>query len=429
THRLLARSIEFSKLALVVIDEEQRFGVAHKERLKTLRKDVHVLAMSATPVPRTLQLSLAGVRDLSLIETPPRDRMAVETAILPFDQRLVREAVEFELERGGQVYYVYNRVETIDEFAGTLRDVIPGLRITVGHGQLDEKELSKRMHAFEAGEHDLLLATTIIENGIDIPNVNTMLVHHADRFGLSQLYQLRGRVGRSDQLAYCYLLVSPDKILSQDARKRLDAIREFTELGSGFRVAGRDLEIRGAGNLLGAEQSGHIAAVGIETYLKMLEETVAELKGERPVEDVSVSIDLPVAMSIPESYVGDDNLRMEIYQRVASSEEGEAALAEELRDRFGEPPESVRTLIRVAALKAKAESMRLQSITSSGRRLVLRLRQDAKIDPSKLIRLMEERPGHTFSPAGALTVTGVERNELVERATELLDELAPADAA
>ncbi|MEO1084661.1 MAG: transcription-repair coupling factor, partial [Acidobacteriota bacterium] len=296
THRLIAKAIAYKKLGLVIIDEEQRFGVAHKERLKTLRKDVHVLAMSATPVPRTLQLSLAGVRDLSLIETPPRDRMAVETAILPFDPRLVREAIEYELDRQGQVYYVYNRVETIDNFAEFLKELYPGLKVTVGHGQLEEKELSERMHAFTAGEYDVLLATTIIENGIDIPNVNTMIVHNAHRFGLAQLYQLRGRVGRSDQLAFCFLLVPGDQVLSEDARKRLDAIREFTELGAGFRVAGRDLEIRGAGNLLGAEQSGHIGAVGIETYLKMLEETVAELRGEAPPEEVSVQIDLPLQM-------------------------------------------------------------------------------------------------------------------------------------
>ncbi|MEM9554112.1 MAG: transcription-repair coupling factor [Acidobacteriota bacterium] len=429
THRLLARKVQFPTLGLVIIDEEQRFGVAHKERLKQMRKDVHALAMSATPVPRTLQLSLAGVRDLSLIETPPRDRMAVETAILPFDPRLVREAVEFELERGGQVYYVYNRVETIDEFAAYLREVVPGVKVTVGHGQLDEKELSRRMHAFTAGEYDVLLATTIIENGIDIPNVNTMLVHQAERFGLSQLYQLRGRVGRSDQLAYCYLLVAADRILSEDARKRLDAIREFTELGSGFRVAGRDLEIRGAGNLLGAEQSGHIAAVGIETYLKMLEETVAELRGESVPEQVSVTLDLPVQMSIPEDYVGDANLRMEIYQRLASGEEPEDELLAELRDRFGAPPEGVRMLLRVASLQRAAEAMRLQSISARRQKLVLRLRQDALIEPEKLIELVQARPGYHFSPAGALTVEGVPGHEAIDRARELLDYLAAAPTA
>ena len=424
THRLLARKVDFPNLGLVVIDEEQRFGVAHKERLKTMRKDVHVLAMSATPVPRTLQLSLAGVRDLSLIETPPRDRMAVETAILPFDPRLVREAVDFELEREGQIYYVYNRVETIDNFAHYLKELVPGLRVTVGHGQMDEKELARRMHAFTAGEYDLLLATTIIENGIDIPNVNTMLVQNAERFGLAQLYQLRGRVGRSDQLAYCYLLISGDRVLSEDARKRLDAIREFTELGAGFRVAGRDLEIRGAGNLLGAEQSGHINAVGIETYLNMLEETVAELKGEAVIDTVSVALDFPVPAAVPESYVGDGNLRMEIYQRLATGDEDEDMVLEELRDRFGEPPEPVRNLVKLARVKAEAESLRLQSISARRGKLVLRLRQDAQVEPERLVELVHHRPGTHFSPDGALTLQGVEDGDSIAAAREALQFLS-----
>ena len=281
THRLLSKDIEFNRLGLVVVDEEQRFGVAQKERLKQLKKNVHVLAMSATPLPRTLQLSLAGVRDMAVIETPPKDRMAIETAVLPFSEELVREAIEYELARGGQVFYVYNRVESIEQHGRRcLRELVPGLRVAVGHGQMDERELYRRMHAFTAREYDVLLATTIIENGIDIPTVNTMLIHRADRFGLAQLYQLRGRVGRSRELGYCYLLVPADAPLTDEARRRLEALREFTELGAGFRIAGRDLEIRGAGNLLGAEQSGHIAELGIETYLKMLEETVRELKGE-----------------------------------------------------------------------------------------------------------------------------------------------------
>ena len=305
THRLLGRDVKIPNLALLIVDEEQRFGVAQKERLRELKKNVHVLAMSATPVPRTLQLSLAGVRDLSVIETPPRDRMAVETAILPFSRELIREAVDFERDRQGQIYFVFNRVEGIEEFASFLREVVPDLRLTIGHGQMDENELARRMHDFKQGEFELLLATTIIENGIDIPNVNTILVHQAERFGLAQLYQLRGRVGRSNQLAYCYLLVPGDRVLSREASQRLRALKEFTELGAGFRVAARDLEIRGAGNLLGPEQSGHIAAVGIETYLRMLEDTVRELKGEVVEEAASVAIDLPLPMALPEEYIGD----------------------------------------------------------------------------------------------------------------------------
>jgi transcription-repair coupling factor (superfamily II helicase) len=423
THRLLSKDVRFAKLGLVVVDEEQRFGVAQKERLKQLKKDVHVLAMSATPVPRTLQLSLAGVRDMSVIETPPKNRMAVETAIVPFDAALVREAIEYELERGGQVYYVYNRVESIEEAQRMLKELVPGLRVTVGHGQLPEDELSRRMHAFTAREHDLLLATTIIENGIDIPNVNTMIVHRADRFGLSQLYQLRGRVGRSSQLAYCYLLVPGDRILSEDARKRLAALREFSDLGAGFRIAARDLEIRGAGNLLGAEQSGHIAAVGIETYLKMLEETVRELSGEVVPEAPSTAIDLPVPLAIPESYVADPNLRMETYRTLVAGDKTEREILDELADRFGPVPPEVETLLEVAAVKRLAESLRVQSIGSHKGELVIRLRQDARIDVERLVEMVHGGDGIAFSPTGVLTVTP--RGEsLLQAARRTLQELA-----
>jgi len=424
THRLLSSDISIPNLGFLIVDEEQRFGVAQKEKLRELKSSVHVLAMSATPVPRTLQLSLAGVRDLSLIETAPRDRMAVETAIIPFTPELVREAIEFERERGGQVFYVYNRVETIDRFAGYLREMIPDLKLTIGHGQMNENELARRMRAFKQGDYDLLLATTIIENGIDISNVNTMIVHNADRFGLAQLYQLRGRVGRSRQLAYCYLLVPSDRALTDVSRKRLTALREFTELGAGFRVAARDLEIRGAGNLLGAEQSGHIAAVGIETYLRMLEETVRELRGEVVDEGPSVALDLPVSMAIPHDYVRDANLRMELYRKLASGDVPEDELVAELRDRFGPPPEAVYGLLRVATLKRLAESMRIQSISASGRKLRIRMRTDARIDLDRLVRLVSQRPGTEFSPQGVLTAELEDGRGPVDMAQELLEELA-----
>ena len=424
THRLLGRDIDMPCLGLVVIDEEQRFGVAQKERLRELRRNVHVLAMSATPVPRTLQLSLAGVRDLSLIESPPRDRMAVETRILPFSGDLVREAIEFEVERGGQVFYVYNRVEDIEGVLRYLRDLVPGLRITVGHGQMEEAELGRRMRAFTAGEYDLLLATTIIENGIDIPNVNTMLVHRADRFGLAQLYQLRGRVGRSDQLGYCYLLAPPDTVLSPEARKRLVAIREFTELGAGFRIAARDLEIRGAGNLLGAEQSGHIAEVGIETYMKMLERAIAELRGEAPSEAPSATVSLPSAMSIPEDYIGEISLRLEIYRRLADADEDPATLLAELRDRFGPPPEPVHALIQGAELKRIAEGLGVQAIAHRNDRLTIRLRRDAKVDVDRLVRFVSERDGAAFAPDGVLTLRDVPGRESMEISLQLLELLA-----
>ena len=424
THRLLGRDIQIPKLALLIVDEEQRFGVAQKERLRELKKNVHVLAMSATPVPRTLQLSLAGVRDLSVIETPPRDRMAVETAILPLSRELIREAVEFERDRQGQTYFVYNRVEGIEEFASFLREVIPDLSLTIGHGQMDENELARRMHAFKQGKYELLLATTIIENGIDIPNVNTIIVHQAERFGLAQLYQLRGRVGRSDQLAYCYLLVPGDRVLSREASQRLRALKEFTELGAGFRVAARDLEIRGAGNLLGPEQSGHIAAVGIETYLRMLEDTVRELKGEVVEKAASVAIDLPLPMALPEDYIGDANLRMDVYRRIASAEGSDEEIIAELRDRFGPPPAQVYDLIEVAGVKKLAETLRVQSISLRGAKILLRLRRDTRIDVDLLVRLVSEEEGLSFSPSGVLSVERDPGTKLGGQTRALLERLS-----
>jgi transcription-repair coupling factor (superfamily II helicase) len=429
THRLLSRDMEIPNLGLLIVDEEQRFGVAQKERLRELKKNVHVLAMSATPVPRTLQLSLAGVRDLSVIETPPRDRMAVETAIVPFTAELMLEAIEFEREREGQVYVVFNRVEGIEQFAAYLQEIVPDLRLTIGHGQLDENELAARMHAFKNKEFDLLLATTIIENGIDIPNVNTIIVYRAERFGLAQLYQLRGRVGRSNQLAYCYLVVPKDRVLTEEASQRLRALREFTELGAGFRVAARDLEIRGAGNLLGPEQSGHIAAVGIETYLKMLEDTIRELKGETIEEMPSVAIDLPLPMAIPEEYLGDANLRMELYRRIGAGEIADEDMISELRDRFGPPPPQVYQLLSVAALKRQAERLRIQSISLSGSKLQFRLRRDARVDVDHLVRVISERSGLSFSPSGVLSADRQEDRPLSEQAREILDLLqAPQEA-
>jgi transcription-repair coupling factor (superfamily II helicase) len=425
THRLLSRDIEVPRLGLMIVDEEQRFGVAQKERLKVLKKNVHVLSLSATPVPRTLQLALAGVRDLSVIETAPRDRLAVETAIVPFAPELVREAIEDELERGGQVYYVYNRVEGIERIAEFLRELLPDLRLTIGHGQLEEAELARRMHAFTAGEYDLLLATTIIENGIDISNVNTMIVHRADRFGLSQLYQLRGRVGRSNVLAYCYLTIPSDRVLSDVARQRLTAIREFTDLGAGFRVAARDLEIRGAGNLLGAEQSGHIVTVGIDAYLKMLDETVRELKGETIEREVSAAIDLPVSAGIPPEYLEDANVRMEIYRKIAAAETPEEEVLAELRDRFGQPPPPVLRLLEIAALKRLADGLRVQSISAKGGEVRIRFRRDSPVDVDRLIRFVSELPGASFSPSGVLALTGLAGGRFVAATREALEGLRP----
>ncbi|MDH3743735.1 MAG: transcription-repair coupling factor [Acidobacteriota bacterium] len=425
THRLLSKDVQLARLGLLVVDEEQRFGVAQKERLKELKKDVHVLAMTATPVPRTLQLSLAGVRDLSTIQMAPRNRMAVETSIVPFSPELIREVIEYELGRGGQVYYVHNRVAGISELAERLREICPQARLVIGHGQLGENKLARRMHAFKRGEYDLLLATTIIENGIDIPNVNTMIVHRAHQFGLAQLYQLRGRVGRSSRAAYCYLLTEPEKILSVESRRRLEAIQEFSELGSGFRVAARDLEIRGAGNLLGAEQSGHVAAVGLETYLGMLDQTVRELKGEEIEDRPAAAINLPVEAAIPEDYLADANLRMDFYRRIAAAETAESELLAELRDRFGSPPDPVLRLLEMGALKRLAEDLRVQSVSSSGLSLQIRFRKDTRAEVDRLIALVSSHEEFTFTPTGVLTIQNVSREDLVARAREVLHQVSP----
>ncbi len=422
THRVLGKT-PFRNLGLLVVDEEQRFGVGHKEQLVESRKNLHVLSMSATPVPRTLQLALGGVRDLSLIETPPRDRMAVETAVVPFSKQLIREAAEHERGRGGQVYYLYNRVRDIEDIAARLKSWLPDFRIAVGHGQLPEDELAKRMHAFQDGEYDLLIATTIIANGIDIPNVNTMLVHNAQMFGLGELYQLRGRVGRSARLGYCYLMVPGDRVVTETARRRLTAIREFTELGAGFRVAARDLEIRGAGDVLGAEQSGHIASVGVETYLKLLDEAVRVLKGEDVEEPVSCAIELPGEAGIPNTYVAEPGLRLDLYQRLGEIETNLDQLLEEMVDRFGPVPPEVEALFVVTALRRRAELMRVQSLTYKHGSLYLRLRTDAKVDVEKLIQWMEEEPSVTFSPTGVLTVDDVDPAQAIAASEELVEQL------
>ena len=319
THRLLSKDVVFHDLGLLVVDEEQRFGVAHKERIKQMRKKVDVLTMTATPIPRTLNMSLVGIRDMSVIETPPKDRLAIQTNVVRFDQQVIAKAVRSELARGGQVYFVHNRVQSIYAIGDLIQRLVPEAKIVVGHGQMGEDELERAMVDFMARKFDILLATTIVENGLDIPNVNTIIINRADRYGLSQLYQLRGRVGRSDRPAYAYLLIPPGNTLSPIARKRLAAIREFSDLGSGFRVAALDLEIRGAGNLLGGEQSGHIEAIGFEMYMKLLEQTVRELKGEEVEDETRATVNLGIDLRIDEKYVPDMNQRLMLYRRVAGA--------------------------------------------------------------------------------------------------------------
>ncbi|HEX9500380.1 MAG TPA: transcription-repair coupling factor [Thermoanaerobaculia bacterium] len=405
THRVLSKDIAFKDLGLLVIDEEQRFGVAQKERLKQMKKAIDVLSMSATPIPRTLNMSLIGIRDISVIETPPKDRLAIQTAVVPFNDDFIREALEFETGRGGQIFVVHNRVESIYGMKEYLEKVVPGLRVIVGHGQMEERELERAMLAFISREFDVLLATTIIENGIDIPACNTILINHAERFGLSQLYQLRGRVGRSDRLAFCYLLVPSDKILTSDARKRLAAIQEFADLGAGFRIAAKDLEIRGSGNILGGEQSGQIAAVGFEMYTKLLEEAIRELKGETIEEEVETSMNLGVDIYIPHDYISDENVRMMFYKKIAAATTDErlVAIASEMRDRFGALPANVEHLLRFVRVKRYAQQLGVLSIVREGARGVMKMTQRAKIDPNKLLQLINDNPQVKFTPNGVLS--------------------------
>jgi transcription-repair coupling factor (superfamily II helicase) len=405
THRVLSKDIHFKDLGLLVIDEEQRFGVAQKERLKQMKKAVDVLSMSATPIPRTLHMSMVGIRDISVIETPPKDRLAIQTNLVPFNDDFIREAIDFECERGGQVFFVHNRVESIYAMKEYLEKLVPGLRVIVGHGQMDERELERAMLAFISRQYDVLLATTIIENGIDIPACNTILINHAERFGLSQLYQLRGRVGRSDRLAFCYLLVPSDRVLNSDARKRLAAIQEFSDLGAGFRIAAKDLEIRGAGNILGGEQSGQIAAVGFEMYTKLLEETIREMKGERVEEEVETSMNLGVDIYIPKNYIADENLRMTFYKKIASAQNDNRLddIRNEMRDRFGALPPNVENLFRFVKVKRFAQTLGVTSIVREGARGVVKMTQHAHIDPNKLLQLIGDNPQVRFSPNGVLS--------------------------
>lgn len=385
THRLLQRDVRFKNLGLVIVDEEQRFGVAHKEHLKRMRREVDVLTLTATPIPRTLHMALSGIRDMSTIETPPEDRLPIKTYVTEYDDRVVREAILREIERGGQVYFVHNRVETIEEVARRVRELVPEAEVLVAHGQMPEEQLERAMLRFVAGEADVLVCTTIIESGLDIPNVNTIVINQADRLGLSQLYQLRGRVGRGAVRAYAYLLYDRGRALSEVAQKRLQAIFEATELGAGFQIAMRDLEIRGAGNLLGAEQSGHIAAVGFDLYVRMLGEAVRRLQAMQRGEEVEpgevqrppVILDLPISAFIPESYVPDLNVRLSVYQRMGEAHTpGEArALEDELRDRFGPPPRPVRELLFALTVRALARQARAAAIQVEDGTLVLRMEE------------------------------------------------------
>ncbi|MEA3011687.1 MAG: hypothetical protein QOD42_232 [Sphingomonadales bacterium] len=424
THRILSKDIAFRDLGLVVVDEEQRFGVAHKERLKQLKKRVDVLTLSATPIPRTLNMSLMGLRDMSVIETPPRDRLAIQTQVVQFSESVIKSAVELELGRGGQIFFIHNRVETIDTVAALVKRLAPRARVTVAHGQMNEKEMEQVMLDFVDFKADVLVATTIIENGIDIPRANTIIINRADNYGLSQLYQLRGRVGRSNRRAYAYLLIPSEAELTAISRRRLAAIREFSDLGAGFRVAALDLELRGAGNLLGGQQSGHMDALGFDLYTQMLERTVAELRGEQVEDETSVSINLGVDVSIPEDYVGDMGQRLRTYKRIASARDDEAldVIRRETEDRYGRPPESVERLFEYARLRRAAEETGVVSVDRTPTGLAFKLKETARVSPEKLLALVGSGQGASFSPSGVLKVEAAGAG-LIEKARAVLLEI------
>ena len=396
THRVLSKDIHPKQLGLLIIDEEQRFGVTHKEKLKNLKKDVNVLTLTATPIPRTLHMSLAGIRELSVLEEPPLERQPIQTYVMEYHEETVREAIARELGRGGQVYYVYNRVNTIADTAARLQAMLPDAEIAWAHGQMPERQLESIMLDFMNGEIDVLVSTTIIETGLDIPNVNTIIIQDADRMGLSQLYQLRGRVGRSSRTAYAFLMYRRDKLLTEEAEKRLKAIREFTELGSGIRIAMRDLEIRGAGNVLGAEQHGHMQAVGYDLYCKLLNKAVRMLSGkEEERTEESASVDADADAFIPSYYIRSEEQKLDVYKRIASvrDEEDDLSIQDELMDRFGNIPKPVKNLLLIARIRAAASFMGASDVKVHIQEAQISMREDAPLDPAGLPEVIGEYRG------------------------------------
>jgi transcription-repair coupling factor (superfamily II helicase) len=424
THRLLSKDVEFEKLGMIIVDEEQRFGVAHKERLKQMRKSVDVLTLTATPIPRTLSMALSGLRDMSVIEEPPAGRMPITTYVRDYDDDIIRDAILRELERDGQVYFVHNRIESIAHVAQRVQRLVPDARVAVGHGQMSEDDLEKLMYDFYHHNFDVLVCTTIIENGLDVPNTNTIVVDNADRMGLAQLYQLRGRVGRSNRQAYAYLLYRANKALSEDAERRLIAIREFTALGSGFQIAMRDLEIRGAGNLLGAEQSGAIVSVGYDLYCQLLAQAVAEAKGEEPAEDTLPPVDLPITAHIPEDYIPNEAERIFFYKRMSSvrSFADIAGLQEELEDRYGDPPKPVWTALAILRLRVRCREAGIAGIRGERTEVVIRFAPHARLTAEAIRILMGLYKKHRFTGESvAFTLTSPKIMEEVEGMVEILE--------
>lgn len=398
THRLLSKDVVFKDLGLLIVDEEQRFGVKHKEKLKKLKENIDVLTLTATPIPRTLHMSLIGIRDMSLIDEPPEERYPVQTYVLEFNEQMIREAILKEMGRKGQVYFVYNRVENIEKMALQLKKLVPEARIAIGHGQMSERELEKVMVDFIGHEYDILVCTTIIETGLDIPNVNTIIIYDADKMGLSQLYQLRGRVGRTNRIAYAYLTYQKDKVLSEVAEKRLRAIKDFTEFGSGFKIAMRDLEIRGAGNLLGVEQHGHIEAIGYDLYVKFLNQTIRRLKGEKVEESINTTIDLAIDGYISNKYIEDEEQKIEIYKKIAAikSQKDYEEVLDELIDRFGDVPNEVKNLMDISYIKNNASLCYIKNISQVRNRIILELDSVEHISPN-LIHYLSKEYGQRIS--------------------------------
>ena len=431
THRILSKDVQFKNLGLLIVDEEQRFGVTHKEKIKQLKKDVDVLTLTATPIPRTLHMSLIGIRDMSVLEEPPMDRMPIQTYVMEYDEETVREAINRELRRGGQVYYVYNRVTDIADVALRIAKLVPDARVDFAHGQMSERELENVMYSFVNGDIDVLVSTTIIETGLDISNVNTMIIHDSDRYGLSQLYQLRGRIGRSNRTAYAFLMYRKNVMLKETAEKRLAAIREYTDLGSGFKIAMRDLELRGAGNLLGAQQHGHMNAVGYDLYCKMLNEAVKEAKGIHTMEDFETSVDLNVDAYIPDSYISNEFQKLDIYKRIAGIETQQDYddMLEELLDRFGEPGKAVLNLLAIAKLKAIAHQGYVTEIKQTGKTVRFTLYEKARLNTEGFPALMqkyrrglqfknEQEPKFILEPQGNLILTLTEFAEELKSMAE-----------
>ncbi|MBI1954837.1 MAG: transcription-repair coupling factor [Acidobacteria bacterium] len=426
THRLLSKDVVFHDLGLLIVDEEQRFGVRHKERLKEIKKSVDVLSLSATPIPRTLHMGLVGLRDMSLIETPPKDRLAIQTVVAPFSEHIIQTAIEQELERGGQVYFVHNRVESLDHMAAVIRKLAPQARIALAHGQMHERQLEKVMLQFVRQATNVLVATTIIENGLDIPLVNTIIINRADRMGLAELYQLRGRVGRSNRRAYAYLLVPEEAGISGIARQRLSALKEFSELGSGFRVAALDMELRGAGNLLGREQHGQVNAVGFELYCQMLEQTIHQLRGEETRPEVSTAIQLGLDIRIPPSYIPEQHQRLRLYKTVGNlrTAEEKARLEQELKDRYGALPPPVQNLLEYAMLKSAAEPLWVQSIERKDGTIHIQFHPNTPVESSRLMQFIAEHPGVQFTPGGLLRIPWRgPAQEMISQVREVLQRL------